>query len=248
MPRLGIDRQPQLGGQADGAQHAHRILTVARLRLADHAQRLLPQVGDAVVVVDDGFRRRVVIQRIDREIPARGVFCLAAEDVVAQNPPLLVDQRLATAVLAVVAAEGGDLDGFGAHVDVHDLEAAADDARATETVAHLFRRRVGRDVEVLRLQSGEQVAHRAADDERLITAFLQGLDGAPAAAADVVTLQAMLGDGDDCWFAGPAGSLASEDAGYELADHQRGLVSFSCCCAFIIAQIVTADGDNGRSG
>jgi hypothetical protein len=128
-----------------------------------------------------------------------------------------------------MAAEGGDLDGLGAHVDVDDLEAAADDARAAETVTHLFRRGVGGDVEVLRLQTGEQVAHRAADDERLVAAFLQGLDGAPAAAADVVTLQAMLGDGDGRRLAGLAGALASEDAGYELADHQLGVCLVGSC-------------------
>ena len=59
--RRRVDDQPQLGGQAHGAQHAYRVLTVARARLADHPQGLLLEVADAMVVVDDRFGGRVVI-------------------------------------------------------------------------------------------------------------------------------------------------------------------------------------------
>jgi hypothetical protein len=47
---------------------------------------------------------------------------------------------------------------------MHDLEAAADDARAAEQRAHLFRRGAGGDVEILGLGADQQVAHGAADD------------------------------------------------------------------------------------
>jgi hypothetical protein len=69
-------RQPQLGGETHGAQHAHRVFAVAGARLADHAQGFLFQVGNAVVVVDDGFGGRIVVQRIDRKVAAGGIFRL----------------------------------------------------------------------------------------------------------------------------------------------------------------------------
>ena len=62
---------------------------------------------------------------------------------------------------------------FGADVHVHEPEAPADDERAAEQRLHLLRRRVGGDVEVLGLDAEQQVAHRAADHERLEARFLQ---------------------------------------------------------------------------
>jgi len=70
-----------------------------------------------------------------------------------------------------------------------------------------------------RRQAGQQIAHGATDDVRLVAIFLQGFDGAPAATTDVLTLQPMLGGGEDGRFAVLAGVMASEDAGDELADH-----------------------------
>ena len=52
----------------------------------------------------------------------------------------------------------------GADHHVHQAEAPADDERAAEERLDLLRARVGGDVEVLRLDAEQQVAHRAADD------------------------------------------------------------------------------------
>ena len=58
-------------------------------------------------------------------------------------------------------------------MDMHEAEAAADDERAAEQRLDLLGRRVGRDVEVLGLDAEQQVAHGAADDERLEACLLQ---------------------------------------------------------------------------
>ena len=211
-----VDLQAELGGETHGAQHAHRVFAVAGARLADHAQGLLLEVADAVVVVDDRLGRRVVIQRIGGEVAARGVLGLVAEDVVVQHAAVLV--LLGVGVEG--AAEGGDLDGLVPHHHMHDLEAAADDARAAEDVAHLFRRGVGGDVEILGFGADQQVAHGAADDEGLVALLLQTFADAPAAAADAVAGDAVGGNGNDSRFVVTgSGLLAAEDAGDEFADH-----------------------------
>jgi hypothetical protein len=64
-------------------------------------------------------------------------------------------------------AERRHFEDVGADVDVHEAEAAADDVRAPEQRLHLFGRRIGGDVEVLRREAEHEVAHRAADHERL---------------------------------------------------------------------------------
>jgi hypothetical protein len=163
-PHRRVEHQAQLGREAHGAQHAHRVFAVALPRVADHAQRLLLQVGDAVVVVDHGFGGRVVIQRIDREVAPRGIFGDGAEDVVAQHAAVFVLDRMGV----VRGAEGGDFQRLAALHHMHDLEAAADDAGAAEQGAHLLGRGIGGDVVVLGVDAGDQVAHRAADDIGLV--------------------------------------------------------------------------------
>jgi hypothetical protein len=130
-----VDGQAQLGAEARGAQHAHRVFAVAHARVADHAQRLLLQVGHAVVVVDDGFVGGVVVQRVDGEVAAGGVFGHRAEHVVAQHAAVFVGLG---GFGGLHGAEGGDLDGLGAAHHMHDLEAAADDPRAAEQGADFF--------------------------------------------------------------------------------------------------------------
>jgi hypothetical protein len=56
----------------------------------------------------------------------------------------------------------------------------------------LFLRRIGGDVEVLRHQTSQQVAHGTADDVGLIAALLQGLDGPLTATTDLLPLQTVL--------------------------------------------------------
>jgi len=170
MARRGVDAEPQLRRQAHRAQHAHRVFAVARARVADHAQGLLPDVGDAVVVVDDRLGARVVVQRIDGEVAPGGVFGLAAVDVVAQHAAVLVGLGR---IGVLSGAERGDLDRFRPAHHVHDLEAATDDARAAEQRTHFFRSGAGGDVVVLGRMADQQVAHCAADDEGLEAGLLQ---------------------------------------------------------------------------
>jgi hypothetical protein len=74
-------------------------------------------------------------------------------------------------------AEGGHLDDFvlapAAEDHVHDAKAPADDEGAAEVLLHLLGRGVGGDVEILRPQADQQVAHGAADDVGLIAGVLQ---------------------------------------------------------------------------
>ena len=77
-----------------------------------------------MVVVDDVFACRVVIERVSGEVAAGGVFLLRAEDIVVQDPAVFVLFRVGVKL----AAKGGDLDYFLPEHRVYDLEAAADDA------------------------------------------------------------------------------------------------------------------------
>jgi hypothetical protein len=218
-----IDGQPELGTQAHGAQHAHRILTVARTRVTDHAQRLLLQVGHAVVVVDDGLARRIVVQRVDGEVAPRGVLGLTAEHVVGQHPAVLVGGGRA---FLVQRAEGRDFDGLAPAHDVHDAKAPTDDARATEQRAHFLRRGAGGDVEILGRQTGEQVAHGAAHHEGLVTGLLQHAAHLECGRRDGVAAQAVAFDRHQCRLGG-YGEIragAAEHLAQQLADHRNAWI------------------------
>src|SRR6185503_6820369 len=124
----------------------------------DHAQQALLEIGKAAVEVDDLFAGGVEIKRVDGEVAAARVFFLGAEHVVAQHAAVLVLFRGGR----VGAAERGHLYGVRAEHHVHQAKAPADDQRAPEKRADLLRARVGGDVEVLRRDAQEQVAHRSA--------------------------------------------------------------------------------------
>ena len=218
LARRGVDGEAELGRQAHRAQHAHRVLAVARARVADHAQRLLLDVGDAVVVVDDGLGAGVVVQRVDGEVAPGGVFLLVAEDVVAQHAAVLVG----VGALGVLAgAEGGDLDRLRSAHHVHDLEAPADDARAPERGAHLFGRGAGGDVVVLGRLADQQVAHRAADHEGLEALLLQHRAHLARGRRELLAADAVAFDGNEGGFVACSGRRALEDLAQQLADHRE---------------------------
>ncbi|MGF6798917.1 hypothetical protein OKW48_002349 [Paraburkholderia youngii] len=94
-------------------------------------------------------------------------------------------------------------------------------ARAAEQLLHLFGRRVGRDVEVFRLHAEQQVAHRAADDERAEARLLQALGHADRVARDqrgVDAMHVVRNDDGDVRFArrlcgGSGGGFATRPRG-----------------------------------
>ena len=174
------------------------------------------RVLDAAVVVDDDLAHRVVVHRVDGEVAPRGVLDLRAPDVVAQDAALgvddvaLVDEVLARGLLVAAhllgvgrvehRAEGRDLDHFreapvlaaATEDDVDDAKAPADDEGAPEQRLHLLGRGVGGDVEVLRAQADEQVAHRAADDVGLVAGVGERRDDLDGALVDQRRVDAVL--------------------------------------------------------
>ena len=88
-------------------------------------------------------------------------------------------------------------DGLVAAQSVHDLKAPADNARTAYGGFDLFRCGVGRDIEIFRRAAGEQIAHGAADDKRLVAGLLQLGRGAQRAGADHVALDAVFLDFED---------------------------------------------------
>ena len=179
---FGSIAHAELGGEPHRAQHPHRVLAVARHRRADQPQPPGADVGDAADVVPDRLVGRVEVERVDREVAARGVLGLRAVDVVGDEPAVLVGRVLA----GLRGAERRDLERLGADVHVHEPEAPADDERAPEQRLHLLGRGVGRDVEVLGLDAEQQVADGAADDERLEAGVLQLAGDLERAAGQLV--------------------------------------------------------------
>ena len=64
-------------------------------------------------------------------------------------------------------AERRDLDDLVAEAHVREVEAPADQPAVAEQLLDLVGVRIGRDVEILRMQAEQQVAHGAADQKGL---------------------------------------------------------------------------------
>ena len=98
--RLGrwLDREIELGREAHRAQHAHRILPIAGLRIADQFQAARPHIADAVDEIPNRKVVDVVVETVGREIAPPHVLFDGAVDVVAQDAPPLIEG----AVLGIV--------------------------------------------------------------------------------------------------------------------------------------------------
>ena len=75
-----------------------------------------------------------------------------------------------------LAAERGHLDEHVLKDDVHETEAAADDAAVAEEAPDLSRMRVRGDVEILRRSLHQQIAHAAAAQVRAVAAAMQPVE------------------------------------------------------------------------
>ena len=82
-----IEAQPR--AEDRGAEHADGILDEADSRIADRSNDALFQITKAADVVDDRLRRRVVEERVDREVAAERVLFGRAECIVAMDEVLV---------------------------------------------------------------------------------------------------------------------------------------------------------------
>ncbi len=258
MDRLGAflgDREAQLVGDAHRAQHAHRVLAVTQLRVADQAQAALAQVLDAAGEVDDGEVADVVVQRVDGEVAAERILLQRAVDVVGQDAPGLV----ALVALGDRPAESGDLEDLLAHAHVGDEEAAPDQAAGAEQAADLIRMRAGGDVEVFRLDPGQQVAHAAADHVGLMTGVLEAVQHLHRARRQVGARDGVLVPGDAQGFARRLGNgrlLVLGDAtlqlprrlGYRAYDTAAPLRQCHLPLKYNRASLPAAEKEKARAG
>jgi hypothetical protein len=80
---------------------------------------------------------------------------------------------------------------------VGQAESSSDQAAAGKDGLHLFRRRAGSDIEVLRSLAEQQIADAPADDECLETGLLQVADNLRRMGAELLEPDPVLGLGND---------------------------------------------------
>ncbi|MNQ83814.1 hypothetical protein D3C85_989160 [compost metagenome] len=246
-----LDIETQLGGEARGPQHAHRVFLIALLGDADQPHQAIADVMHAVCVVEDALGGRVVIQRIDGEVAALGVVFQAAIDVVAQDAAAFVARGLVAVflilALRVMGAEGGDFNDLPAELHMGQLEAAADHPGVAEFGADLFRGGVGGHIEVFGAQVQQQVADATAHQVGLVAGLLQALDHHDGVAADLRTSQRMLIATQ--YFGSAARMLGAAEGGTERLEQllQHGMHCFAEWTARKgYGRTMAADSSTGR--
>ena len=189
----------QLRGDAHGAHHPHRILAIALRRISDHADTFAGNVFKSVVIVEDFFAHRIVIHGVYRKVATGGIFPHFAEDVVADDAPVLVFPD----PFGIKRPERRTLNDFFAVNDVHQTETLADDVGAPLDFLHLLRRRISRNVKVFRRRPDQKVTYGPPDDIGLKPPLLQKFAG----------------------LSGTVGHHLGVDAVGFRADHHRNLIA-----------------------
>ncbi|MCW0422840.1 hypothetical protein NB713_000783 [Xanthomonas sacchari] len=186
----GLDLEIELGRQAHRTQHAHRVLAVALLGVADQLHQPRLHILEAADVVAHREVLDGVVQGVAGEVAAHRIVLDAAVDVVADQAAVV---HLAVAAAVVdVGAEGGDLDDLAAVDHVGQAEAAADQATVAEQLLDLLGGGVGGDVEILGLDLDQQVADRAADQVGAEAGLAQPVQHAQGVGADVLARDGVL--------------------------------------------------------
>ena len=93
--------------------------------------------------------------------------------------------------------EGGHLDDLVSEAHVAQPEPSPDDEAVAEELLHLLGRGVGADIEVLRLAAKEQIAHAAADQERLEAGTAEPIENPQRIGIDLLSGQRVLRAGED---------------------------------------------------
>ena len=165
LQRARLYVEAQLGGEADGAQHAQRVLVEAALRLAHAAEQPALEVGAAAEGVGD-MPRGVHGHGVHGEVPPREVGLQRTAEGDAVGP--------AVVGVGALGAEGGDLDLAAGGEDGDRAVLYARGHAAREEGEHLLRHGGGGGVPVRGAAAKQAVAHAAPGEYGLVTGRAEG--------------------------------------------------------------------------
>src|SRR5208282_6618226 len=77
--RRCFDLKAEFGREANRADHPHRVLAHPEFRIADRSDQSRLEIRDAANIIDHAEGSRVVEERVDGEVPPKGVFLAGAE-------------------------------------------------------------------------------------------------------------------------------------------------------------------------
>ena len=174
-----LQLEAMLADQFQGAQHADGILLETLFRIADRPHDAGLQILNAARIVDDAARsHQIHVEGVHREITPLDIVFQRAEFIVAPYHHAVVFVAPLALLLRRLAAECAHFEFLRADANLRQTETAADHhaVAAAENGPHLFRRRIRRDVVVLRFAPQKQVANSPADQIRLVSVLNQTRD------------------------------------------------------------------------
>ena len=188
LARRGFDLETQLRGDTHRAQHAHRILAIAQLGVADQAQLTPFQVLQPANIIDDRKIANIVVEPVDGEVAAKSIFLQRSIDVVRKNPTTVV----AFVGITDRATKRGHFENFATEANVGDQKTTPHQATTAEQSANLLGLGIGRDVEILWRHASQQIAHAATDHVGLVAGVLERIENLQRGAGNLRTRNRMF--------------------------------------------------------
>ena len=173
LPEIRSDFESETSRELDGSEHPNGIFLTPESSIADRSEHASRKVLESTDVVDHAIVHHVEEEGVDRKIASEGVFFARTERIVAN------DEAVFGAAIVVFgrATKRRDFDDLlAAKEDVDEFEAPADDAAVGEETLDLARASAGRDVEVLRRQSEQKIAHAPANEVGLVAVTGESFD------------------------------------------------------------------------
>jgi len=152
------------------------------------------QIAHTADVVTHGKVGNAVIEAVNGEVTALGIFFNRAKDVVAQQHAVLaaLGDGAIGLLIVMMTTEGRHFDNLRPEHHVREAETATHQAAVAEELAHLIRRGVGSDIKIFWFFAQQQVAHPAAYQVCFIARFIQTIEHFERIFADIFAGNSVL--------------------------------------------------------
>lgn len=179
-----IQIKAELDGKAHGSQHTHRVFAKSRFRVPDEPEPACFMIRHAAGIIDHRKVFDVVIQGIDREVPAPHIFFYLAVSIIPQQAPFLIQQGFVV-LLVAGTAKGGNFNDFPSKMHMGEAKSASDQAAIAEYFSDLIWIGIGDHIKILGLPPQQQITDTAADQICLKAGFLQPIQYLQGIFADL---------------------------------------------------------------
>ena len=177
-----MESKTEFRGEPYRPQDSNRIFAKTRFRVADGPKGAIPDIPQAVTVIQQHIIDGIVVEGIDSKVATKRVFISRTVEIVPQDDAIhramirVGLDLVVVRVFGIAAPEGRDFNEFAAELYMGYAKSSAHESRAGKHGLDFLRRGICGDVEVLWRAAKQQIPHTATDQVGVEIRFAERFD------------------------------------------------------------------------